>query len=107
MNTRGIRNNNPFNIRRSRSRWLGLGVPNGDRSMLRDKEFCQFQTLKYGLRAGLLLIANYIRYHRCDTIRKIVSRFAPSSENDTSAYINYCLFDVAGHLDNVSPDTLE
>lgn len=96
--TRGIRNNNPFNIRRSRSRWLGLGVPNGDYSICRDKSFCQFQEMNYGLRAGLLLIANYIRYHRCDTISKIVSRFAPSSENDTSAYINYCLFDVCGNL---------
>jgi hypothetical protein len=28
--------------------------------------------------------------HKCATIRAIISRYAPKSENDTQAYIKYC-----------------
>lgn len=80
--TRGLRNNNPFNIRHSGSKWKGLCKKQTD------KDFCQFETLEYGLRAGLMLLRNYIR-KGYDTPVKIINRFAPKSENDTDSYLLY------------------
>lgn len=82
--TRGIRNNNPFNIRRGSSRWLGK-VPHQDSS---DDLFEQFTDIDYGLRAGIILLRNYIRQGD-DTYRKIITRFAPSCENNVEAYLNF------------------
>lgn len=81
--TRGKRNNNPLNIRRSTDRWFGMSDEQPD------KEFVTFKALEYGLRAAIKIIRRYITHYRCDSIRKIVSRWAPSSENDTESYINY------------------
>lgn len=97
--TRGRRNNNPFNIRRSYSRWLGLGVPFG---LCRDKEFCQFKEMEYGLRAGMLLISNYIRHHKQRSINGIIRRFAPSSENNTDAYISFVVSSISNYLGDLS-----
>ena len=53
-----------------------------------DRSFCQFETLEYGWRAAFyLLTRTYYHKYRLYTIRGIISRWAPSSENDTSAYI--------------------
>lgn len=80
MKPRGIRNNNPLNIRVGNA-WLGeVAKPT-------DTEFEQFVSLTYGLRAGFILLRRYIRRYKLDTIRKIVSRWAPSSENKTADYI--------------------
>ena len=79
---RGIRNNNPLNIRRSKDQWQGLSKTQGDRS------FCQFETLEYGWRAAFcLLTRTYYHKYRLYTVRAIVSRWAPPSENNTEAYI--------------------
>lgn len=77
---RGIRNNNPLNIRVG-NMWMGeVAEPT-------DKEFEQFIDIFYGLRAGFIILKRYIeRYHLC-TIRKIVSRWAPPAENNTKAYV--------------------
>ena len=82
MLPRGIRNNNPLNIRRSKDQWQGLSKTQGDRS------FCQFETLEYGWRAAFhLLTRTYFHKYRLYTVRAIVSRWAPPSENNTEAYI--------------------
>ena len=82
MLPRGIRNNNPLNIRRSKDLWKGL------RATQQDAAFCQFETLEYGWRAAFyLLTRTYYHKYRLYTIRGIVSKWAPSCENDTSAYI--------------------
>ena len=53
-----------------------------------DHAFVQFKSLEYGWRAAFyLLTRTYYHKYRLYTIRGIVSRWAPSSENDTSAYI--------------------
>ena len=53
-----------------------------------DAEFVQFKSLEYGWRAAFyLLTRTYYHKYRLYTIRGIISRWAPSSENDTSAYI--------------------
>lgn len=80
---RGMRNNNPFNLRISKSDWQGK-VPVSRNT---DKAFEQFVSMEYGIRAGMKLLRNYIQVHGIDTIREIISRFAPSNENDTISYI--------------------
>ncbi len=77
---RGIRNNNPLNIRIG-NKWKGLKTPNTDGA------FDQFVSMPYGYRAAFVLLRNYITKRGCDTVEKIISRFAPSNENNTAAYI--------------------
>lgn len=77
---RGIRNNNPLNIRIGNT-WLGE-VPNPT-----DSDFEQFVHLKYGLRAGFCILRRYIRRYKRNTVRKIVTAWAPSTENNTERYI--------------------
>jgi hypothetical protein len=78
MLPRGIRNNNPLNIRLSPDM-----VPPKHNS---DGAFEQFEDPIMGLRAAaVLLIAHYDRRH-LDTIRKLVEVWAPPNENDTEAY---------------------
>ena len=78
---RGIRNNNPLNIRIGNT-WLGE-VPNPT-----DSEFEQFVSPLYGLRAAFLILRRYIRRYGRNTVRKIISAWAPSSENNTQVYIS-------------------
>lgn len=78
---RGIRNNNPGNIRLSRTVWKGEIRPS------RDKEFCQFRTMAYGYRALIRLLQNYRRNSGCRTVADFINRWAPPSENNTSGYI--------------------
>jgi len=94
MLPRGIRNNNPLNIRRSKDQWKGLAKTQNDRL------FCQFETLEYGWRAAFcLLTRTYYHKYRLYTIRDIISRWAPSTENDTRAYI-----DNVSRLTGIDPD---
>ena len=82
MLPRGIRNNNPLNIRRSKDQWQGL------RAVQTDPSFCQFETLEYGWRAAFkLLTRTYYHTYRLFTIRAIINKWAPPNENKTSAYI--------------------
>lgn len=78
---RGIRNNNPLNIRIGNT-WLGE-VPHPT-----DSEFEQFVSPQYGYRAAFIILRRYIRRYGRNTITKIVSAWAPSNENNTQAYIN-------------------
>ena len=85
MNTRiprGIRNHNPGNIRRTSDPWQGLSVPQDDR------EFFTFKTAIHGIRALARVLINYQDEHKLRTIRQIISRWAPTSENNTGAYID-------------------
>ena len=81
-----IANNNIFNIRAGRAQWLGM---TGTR-----KGFVEFDTREHGIRAWLVLMRNYRRRYGCRTIRQIVTRFAPPSENQTERYIRFCCHEV-------------
>ena len=79
---RGIRNNNPLNIRRSKDKWKGM------RAVQSDAQFCQFESLEWGWRAAFwLLTRTYYHKYRLFTIRAIVTKWAPAIENNTQAYI--------------------
>jgi hypothetical protein len=81
---RGLRNNNPGNIRRGNTAWEGK-IPH-DRS--EDKAFEQFECWKWGVRAMVKLLQTYI-HRKNDTIRKIISTWAPPNENNTAEYIRW------------------
>ena len=82
MLPRGIRNNNPLNIRRGKDQWQGL------RAQQTDAQFCQFETLEYGWRAAFyLLTRTYYHKYRLYTIRAIINKWAPPHENLTATYI--------------------
>ncbi len=79
--SRGIRNNNPGNIRRSNDPWQGLA------QQQTDKDFFVFQNTIYGIRAlARTLIVYQDKYALC-TIRRIINRWAPAAENNTEAYV--------------------
>ena len=80
MIPRGIRNNNPLNIRRNGDRFQGEIVPGSDR------EFKQFSSMAYGYRAAFVLLGTYLAHGR-DTVEKIIRTWAPPTENDTEGYI--------------------
>jgi GH24 family phage-related lysozyme (muramidase) len=82
---RGLRNNNPGNIRISKTDWEGK-VPNEENT---DGGFEQFTTKAYGIRALILLLRTYYTKYNLKTIKGIISRFAPSNENHTENYINF------------------
>ena len=78
---RGIRNCNPGNIRVTKDKWQGL------RTLQTDKEFFQFEEMKWGYRALIRTLQNYRKKHGCNTVADFIRRWAPSNENDTTAYI--------------------
>jgi hypothetical protein len=53
-----------------------------------DHAFVQFKSLEFGWRAAFyLLTRTYYHRYRLYTVRGIVSKWAPSNENNTEAYI--------------------
>ena len=81
MKSRGLRNNNPGNIRLSGTTYQGEVAST-------DKAFKQFKSMAYGYRAMFVLLYTYQKRYHCDTIVAMISRYAPAIENHTEAYIN-------------------
>lgn len=79
MTPRGLRNNNPLNIRHNADVFQGEIKGN-------DKSFKTFSTMPYGYRAAFVTLATYLS-RGYNTIEKIILRWAPPNENDTQAYI--------------------
>ena len=78
-----MRNNNPLNIRRvAGSHWKGEIV-----SPIEDKEFVQFASVEYGIRAAFCILDTYRRKYQDVCVEDIINRWAPPSENATSEYI--------------------
>lgn len=79
---RGIRNNNPLNIRIGNT-WLG------ERMNPTDQAFEEFVSIEYGYRAAFCILRRYIRRYRKNTITAVISTWAPASENNTQRYIDF------------------
>lgn len=84
---RGIRNFNPGNIRHAKGvRWQGMAVVQSDVS------FIQFNAPRWGIRAIARVLITYQDKRRAadgsriDSVREIIERWAPATENDTDAY---------------------
>ena len=89
---RGIRNNNPLNIRRSKADWQGLVV-----GTHYDAEFCQFENMFYGFRAAFKLLFSYYYVYDRHGVYQIISHWAPSTDgNNTQGYIRHCLKYILG-----------
>lgn len=75
---RGVRNNNPGNIRASSTPWEGQSGDDGD--------YAKFASPEHGIRA---LGKNLLSYNRqgYDSVEQIIGRWAPPSENDTGSYV--------------------
>ena len=89
MESRGIRNNNPLNIRHSSDKWEGARIEQTDKS------FVQFESMAYGYRAAWKVLESYWKYfHQVGqpyNVTNIIIRWAPPTENDTQAYIRTVL----------------
>ena len=75
--TRGIRNNNPSNIKRGAA-WVGLDT------MHTDSTYCQFVSMEYGVRALIKVLLNYDA-KGINTPKAIIERFASGRKS----YISY------------------
>jgi hypothetical protein len=85
--SRGIRNNNPLNIRLSSDKWQGQVLPQRGSG---EGAFCQFYSMEYGWRAAFVILCRtYYGKYGLKTIRDLVSRWAPAKENNTEAYIRH------------------
>lgn len=98
MEPRGIRNNNPLNIRKGNN-WKG------ERPHQTDKAFEEFESMEFGIRAGFIILRKYINGYfgltaKHNTIEKIIRRWAPPSENATQKYIDFVAKDmgISPHL---------
>ena len=82
---RGLRNNNPLNIRRSASQWQGMRTEQTDRA------FVQFTSMVMGYRAAWRTLETYYKHFEAErkpfTPRNIIYRWAPPVENDSEAYL--------------------
>lgn len=76
-----VRNNNPGALDYEPSNtWVGRSG--------RDGRFDQFQDEVYGFRAQTMTLMKYTSEHNISTLSEITSRYAPSFENNTGAYID-------------------
>lgn len=80
---RGIRNNNPGNIEKGIA-WKGIDAA----KTAQESRFIVFTAPEWGLRAMARLLKNYQRLYGLSTVRGIINRWAPPTENDTGAYVN-------------------
>ncbi|MGJ7326290.1 hypothetical protein [Morganella morganii] len=91
-NARGVRNNNPGNIRKSKNVWVGQTGNDG--------AFVTFATPAHGIRATGRNLLSYARQGYV-TPEQIITRWAPpEDDNDTEGYIKF----VSEYL-NVPRDT--
>lgn len=93
-----IGKNNPLNVRYNPlNHWKGqTGNTRG---------FCDFISQYYGVRAAMYLVFRSYKKKGVVTYSDIIHRFAPSTENNTSAYVSYICdnmhvfpFDIPQHL---------
>lgn len=78
---RGIRCNNPGNIRHNKSnKWQGAATKQGD------SEFVMFEAPIWGIRAIARLLIRYYDDYDCNTVFALISRWAPPNENNTRKY---------------------
>jgi hypothetical protein len=87
---RGVRSNNPGNIEDDgKTPWQGLDSPRNDGRFLR------FVSAPFGIRALARTLIVYQDKRRApdgsaiDTVREIINRWAPPTENDTGAYVSH------------------
>ncbi len=79
--TLGLTLHNPGNIKHSNFIYVGEKVPS------KSPVFKEFYQNVYGYRALFSLLTHYIMCDNTNTIEKIITKYAPSNEKNTQAYI--------------------
>ena len=103
---RGLRNNNPLNIRLNATCWQGMCKEQTD------KAFVQFKTMAYGYRAAWRTLFTYfyrfVTQKKSFTVANIIARWAPPAENDTQNYIRTMLIltGIGGQEKLLPPDNV-
>lgn len=87
----GFRNNNPGNLRTGET-WQGAAGSAGG--------FITFKSMSYGIRAAATVLVNNLSSQGNDTIRELITKYAPPIENNTTAYIN-----AVSNSTGIAPDT--
>lgn len=77
----GISRNNPGNIVKTGVLWEGQVKGQG--------RFAHFKDAHSGLRALGIVLIRYQQRYQIKTVEKLIARFAPAHENDTSSYENF------------------
>lgn len=81
--TRGMKINNPGNVRISNTPWVGKVKSS-------DPAFEEFDNVEHGIRAAAKIFCIYHLSHKLSTIAQFISRWAPPEDsNPTSAYIEF------------------
>lgn len=93
--SRGLRNNNPLNIVKTKINWEGED-PNGN-----DSKFEVFKDFHSGARAAVKNIVNKVDNNKVITIKDLIYTWAPASDgNNPEQYTNF----IAGKM-GVTPNT--
>ena len=94
-----MRNNNPLNIRKTKTAWAG-------KTKGTDPDFETFRNLDFGIRAAYVIIRRYIYQYGLKTLQKIIYRWAPPSENNSLSYVirvrNLTGFSIDDEIDPLS-----
>ncbi len=93
IKTSGDGVNNPGNIRSSTTPYTGKTTPQGN-------AFETFDTLNHGYRAMIELLRAYYKNHNLSNLNQMISRYAPSSDNNTPLQYAQTVADAIG----VTPD---
>ena len=97
QSTRGIRNNNPFNVIITPDKWKG-------KVKGKDTKFETFDSIENGIRAGIIDIVGDICKDKDNTISKLIEKFAPRTENNTTAYITFLAGQTGKKADEILTD---
>lgn len=99
----GVEQHNPLCIRAIPIYpWEGLADPPASNG------FCNFISNVFGFRAGAIDLITWFDKLQLDTVSKIINRQAPSSENNTSAYIQrVCSITGFGPDEVIKPKTYQ
>lgn len=101
LEPRGIRNNNPGNLRISDNAWQGKVSPNTDGT------FEQFDTMANGVRAIAVTLKNYQRIYGLDTVRGLITRWSATDQDAYVANVSSALgVDPDDIISPADPDTL-
>ena len=108
MKSRGLRNNNPLNIRHGKSQWKGRSEEQND------KEFVCFLTMGMGYRAAWIILQTYYetfpKMEKTFCLYNIIHRWAPPEDNnDTTSYLHRVLkyAPIAGRMPLPAPNSSE
>lgn len=102
--TREVNLNNPCGIKRNQISWAG------ESTLQDDPVFVRYETPVMGLRAAMKVLLTYQRKDDIQTVPQFINRWAPPSENNTTAYIydvlNRLKVTVSACVDLEIPDNL-